>query len=75
MNWLNKLRNTLAQDEPPSVSDETKTIYADAEKALREAQLRRVEVRKVSAEAYGLRERNHFGESFERAMARREKTA
>jgi len=75
MRWLNKLHDVFAPDEPPSVSDETKNIYDSAKTALDDAKKRQIEVRQVSAEAYGLRERNHFGESFQRAMARKERPA
>lgn len=75
MSWFQKLRDSVVPDEPPTVSDETKHIYEEARAALEEAKQRRVEVRKVSVEAYGLRERNHFGESFERAMAPKGKAA
>jgi hypothetical protein len=74
MTWLKKLRDSILPDDPPGVSEETKSIYNSARAALEEAQARQVEVRHVARVAYGLRERNHFGESFERAMARKEKT-
>lgn len=75
MKWLIKLQERLTPSEPPSVSEEAKQSYESAKAALSEAHARRAEVRAVSAEAFELRQRNHFGESFERAMMRKEKHA
>lgn len=78
MKWLTKLRTRLGYEEP------TQTINLDGRKeaitardnawaALGEARQRREEVHKVTTSLAELRARNHFGESIEIAMMRREK--
>lgn len=75
MNWLKKLKSRLdpLDDIKPVEVDnsEAEAILENAKAALGEAQQRREEVRKVSNSLANLRARNHFGESIELAMMRR----
>jgi hypothetical protein len=79
MTWLTKLRTYLGHDEvivnPPnsdSLSEAKSTLEA-ARAALMTAQERRDQVREVTSSLVDIRARNHFGESIELAMMRRER--
>lgn len=77
MRWLTKLRISLGHDEPldvtPSVErvQEAQEAKLRAEKALRDAKQRRVEINEVANSLKVLRARNHFGESIQIAMMRK----
>lgn len=80
MTWLTKLRTYLGHDETitsadASSDDEARQYYEKAQAALGEARQRREDIREVSTSLAELRVRNHFGESIELAMMRREKHA
>ena len=81
MTWLTKLRIHLGYDEPPNVppdagvSEEAIQAYSNSRSALEAARKRQEEVREVTSSLAKLRARNHFGESIELAMMRREKRA
>jgi hypothetical protein len=80
MTWMSKIRSGLGySDAPPPGRHEdsrleTEQIYARAKEALTQSELRRDEVQQVANDLANLRQRNHFGESFERAMRLKERT-
>jgi hypothetical protein len=79
MAWLTHLRTYLGYDEPlisglhDDGTEEARKALRRASSALNEAQHRREEVRAVTKDLAQLRARNHFGESIELAMMRKEK--
>lgn len=75
MNWLVSLRTFLGHDESSiltpdttGVSQDTLEALENAERALKEAEARRDEIKKVTESLTRLRNRNHFGESIQLAM-------
>lgn len=79
MTWWGALRRVIRYDPPPpsiasqSTPEDAQAALERASQALREAHHRRTKVDEVTAALAYLRQRNHFGESIELAMARRTK--
>lgn len=75
MRWLDALHKKFDKDveSPPNkkVDEETRQILENAKSALGEARQRREDVSRVTQALEEIRRKNHFGESFELALTRR----